>query len=91
MRMPRLCSSAVISDVSTRLSADTLAHLLQYLSCLGESKGSVPEFINPKYSDETRTAFSTPTVWCRALLSAFPVYILDSLRSSFNDHQANVR
>lgn len=28
------------------------------LSC---STGLVPEFVNPKYSDDTRTAFNTPT------------------------------
>jgi len=38
-----------------------LFKLSTYLSCLGESKGAVPEFINPKYSDETKTAFAAPT------------------------------
>ena len=32
-----------------------------YLNVLEESKGLVPEFVNPKYADETRTKFKSPT------------------------------
>ena len=32
-----------------------------YLNILEKTKGLVPEFVNPKYSDETRTKFKTPT------------------------------
>ena len=32
-----------------------------YQNILKESKGLVPEFVNPKYSDETRTKFKSPT------------------------------
>ena len=32
-----------------------------YLNILEESKGLVPEFVNPKYADETRTKFKSPT------------------------------
>jgi UDP-sugar pyrophosphorylase len=31
------------------------------LNVLEESKGLVPEFVNPKYADETRTKFKSPT------------------------------
>ena len=32
-----------------------------YLNIIEESKGLVPEFVNPKYADETRTKFKSPT------------------------------
>ena len=32
-----------------------------YLSIIEETKGLVPEFVNPKYKDETRTMFKCPT------------------------------
>ena len=32
-----------------------------YLNVLEESKGLVPEFVNPKYADEERTKFKSPT------------------------------
>ena len=35
--------------------------LKPYLNVLQETKGLVPEFVNPKYADETRTKFKTPT------------------------------
>jgi UDP-sugar pyrophosphorylase len=35
--------------------------LRPYLNILEESKGLVPEFVNPKYADESRTKFKTPT------------------------------
>ena len=35
--------------------------LRPYLNILEETKGLVPEFVNPKYADETRTKFKTPT------------------------------
>jgi len=35
--------------------------LNSYLNILEESKGLVPEFVNPKYADETRTKFKSPT------------------------------
>ena len=35
--------------------------LIPYLNILEETKGLVPEFVNPKYADETRTKFKTPT------------------------------
>ena len=35
--------------------------LKPYLNIISESKGLVPEFVNPKYTDETRTKFKAPT------------------------------
>ena len=35
--------------------------LRPYLNILEETKGLVPEFVNPKYADETRTKFKSPT------------------------------
>ena len=35
--------------------------LRPYLNILEESKGLVPEFVNPKYADETRNKFKSPT------------------------------
>ena len=32
-----------------------------YLKIIEETRGLVPEFVNPKYADETRTKFKTPT------------------------------
>uniref|UniRef100_A0A6S8CKX9 UTP-monosaccharide-1-phosphate uridylyltransferase n=1 Tax=Aplanochytrium stocchinoi TaxID=215587 RepID=A0A6S8CKX9_9STRA len=32
-----------------------------YLEVLTKSKGSIPEFVNPKYTDETKTKFTKPT------------------------------
>jgi UDP-sugar pyrophosphorylase len=36
-------------------------NLKPYLNIIAESKGLVPEFVNPKYTDETRTKFKAPT------------------------------
>ena len=36
-------------------------NLKPYLNIISESKGLVPEFVNPKYVDETRKKFKTPT------------------------------
>ena len=35
--------------------------LRPYLNVLDETKGLVPEFVNPKYADETRNKFKSPT------------------------------
>ena len=35
--------------------------LKPYLNIISDSKGLVPEFVNPKYVDETRTKFKVPT------------------------------
>ena len=35
--------------------------LVPYLKIIEETKGLVPEFVNPKYIDESRTKFKTPT------------------------------
>ena len=35
--------------------------LQPYLDIIEETKGLVPEFVNPKYADDTRTKFKTPT------------------------------
>ena len=35
--------------------------LKPYLNIIEETKGLVPEFVNPKYADETRTKFKHPT------------------------------
>ena len=32
-----------------------------YIKALEETKGLIPEFVNPKYTDETRTKFKSPT------------------------------
>ena len=32
-----------------------------YLKALDQTKGLIPEFVNPKYTDETRTKFKSPT------------------------------
>ena len=32
-----------------------------YIKSLEETKGLIPEFVNPKYTDETRTKFKSPT------------------------------
>jgi UDP-sugar pyrophosphorylase len=32
-----------------------------YIKVLEETKGLIPEFVNPKYTDETRTKFKSPT------------------------------
>lgn len=32
-----------------------------YVEILAESKGSIPEFVNPKYTDDTKTKFKKPT------------------------------
>ena len=36
-------------------------NLKPYLNIISESKGLVPEFVNPKYTDETRKKFKAPT------------------------------
>ena len=36
-------------------------NLKSYLNIISETKGLVPEFVNPKYVDETRKKFKTPT------------------------------
>ena len=35
--------------------------LKPYLNIIEEMKGLVPEFVNPKYEDKTRTKFKHPT------------------------------
>lgn len=35
--------------------------LPDYVATLEETKGVIPEFVNPKYADETRTMFKAPT------------------------------
>ncbi len=38
-----------------------LFHLPQYCKVLERTKGSMPEFVNPKYADESKTNFKKPT------------------------------
>ena len=38
-----------------------LIELGSYREVLSRSGGQIPEFVNPKYSDETRSAFKKPT------------------------------
>jgi UDP-sugar pyrophosphorylase len=38
-----------------------LFSLQQYSNILQESKGLIAEFINPKYADNTKTKFKSPT------------------------------
>ena len=38
-----------------------ILNLEDYLTVLGDTSGKVDEFINPKYTDATRTAFKSPT------------------------------
>lgn len=33
----------------------------EYVENLERTKGVIPEFVNPKYADETRTKFKSPT------------------------------
>ncbi len=35
--------------------------LPEYVENLEKTKGVIPEFVNPKYADETRTKFKAPT------------------------------
>ena len=38
-----------------------LVKLGPYMQCLAATQGLVPEFVNPKYTDASRTAFASPT------------------------------
>ena len=38
-----------------------IVKISEYAKCLEASSGQVPEFVNPKYADDTRLVFCTPT------------------------------
>jgi len=43
-------------------NANTLIFkLTEYLENIERTRGVIPEFVNPKYADETRTMFKAPT------------------------------
>ena len=50
-----------------------------YSKCLEATKGLVPEFVNPKYADESRSVFSTPTrLECMMQVSCVVEYSIKS-------------
>ena len=49
-----------ISDFPGNINV-IIFQLNTYLKALDQTKGLIPEFVNPKYTDETRTKFKSPT------------------------------
>lgn len=48
-----------------------LFHLPRYYDVLSSNGGNVPEFVNPKYKDDSKTSFNTPTR-LECLMQEFP-------------------
>lgn len=51
-----------------------LFHLPQYHKVLERTKGSMPEFVNPKYADESKTNFKKPTR-LECMMQEFPTVL----------------
>jgi len=53
-----------------------------YVATLRRSNGAVPEFVNPKYADETRTTFKKPTR-LECMMQDYPLLLTPGARVGF--------
>lgn len=58
------------------------ANIASYLETLTDTHGDVPEFINPKYADETRTSFKTPAR-LECMMQDFPRHMPQKARIGY--------
>ena len=58
------------------------ANISSYLETLTDTRGDVPEFINPKYADDTRSAFKTPAR-LECMMQDFPKHMPQKARIGY--------
>ena len=56
-----------------------------YLKALDKTKGLIPEFVNPKYADETKTKFKSPTR-LECLMQDLPKLLTDGEKVGFTSY-----
>ena len=56
-----------------------------YLKALDKTKGLIPEFVNPKYADETKTKFKSPTR-LECLMQDLPKLLIDGEKVGFTSY-----
>lgn len=59
--------------------------LTNYLNTLNSTKGLIPEFVNPKYKDEKKTSFKSPTR-LECMMQDFPLLFNDNQRVGFTSY-----
>lgn len=59
--------------------------LTNYLNILNSTKGLIPEFVNPKYKDETKTSFKSATR-LECMMQDFPLLFNDNQRVGFTSY-----
>ena len=57
-----------------------------YHKALDKTKGVIPEFVNPKYTDDTRTKFKSPTR-LECLMQDFPKLLTDGENVGFTSYE----
>lgn len=57
-----------------------------YKKALSKTKGVIPEFVNPKYTDDTRTKFKSPTR-LECLMQDFPKLLTDGENVGFTSYE----
>ena len=66
-----------------------LFHLPQYYKVLERTKGAMPEFVNPKYADETKTKFKKPTR-LECMMQDFPTVLTSEEAVGFTSVAADM-
>ena len=57
-----------------------------YLKALDRTKGLMPEFVNPKYADDTKTSFKSPTR-LECLMQDFPKLLINNEKVGFSSYE----
>ena len=57
-----------------------------YLKALDRTKGLMPEFVNPKYADEAKTKFKSPTR-LECLMQDFPKLLINNEKVGFSSYE----
>ncbi len=60
--------------------------LAPYLKALDRTKGLIPEFVNPKYADDTKTTFKSPTR-LECLMQDFPKLLVNNEKVGFSSYE----
>ncbi len=60
--------------------------LAPYLKALERTKGLIPEFVNPKYADETKNKFKSPTR-LECLMQDFPKLLVNNEKVGFSSYE----
>ena len=63
-----------------------LFKLDQYFESLKKTKGLMPEFVNPKYADETKTVFKSPTR-LECMMQEFPKLLTNNEKVGFSMYE----